>query len=506
MGMIDKLLKIDSPGAEPVEASAWTDPLWWSGAGGQSVSGEAISPDTALKISTVYACVGLLSETIASLPLVMYRYIENEQGREKAKNHPLYTVLHDQPNESQTAFDFTQMVQAHALLRGSGYAEIKPGARGFVDQLVPRHPDQVEKERLHNNKIRYIVTDDDGRRRTLNQEDVFEVGGLSLDGWNTISVVSYARDSMGQSMATEKFGGRFFKNDTRPGGVLHTDSKLSPDAALRLKTGWETLHAAGNQHRVAVLEQGLRWQPVSVTPEESQFLESRAFNAEDICRWFRVPPHMVGLTSKATSWGSGIEQMSLGFLTYTLRPWLTRWSQAIRRDLILAPNTYFADFMVEHLLRGDVSTRFSAYATARQWGWMTVNEIRQRENLNPVDEGDVYLQPMNMTPAGEEPTVNQAALEHYRLLAQESASRLVRKEVAAMNRSAKSPDWAKTVTDFYYSHVNLVTQAMQIKSDLAQAYCEAGRDALITEGLPALADWEEKRVLALVELALSESE
>ena len=399
MSLIRQLLGW-GPG-QPVQASGWTSPLWW-GDVGNSVAGVAVGPETALKLSTVYACVGLLSETIASLPLVVYRYLENEQGRERARNHPLYTVLHDQPNETQTAIDFVQMMQAHALLRGSGYAEIVAGARGFADQLKPLHPDNVQKEKLSNGSIRYRVRDEQGHPRVLNSDSIFEVGGLSLDGWNTVSVVAYARDSFGHTLATEQYGGRFFRNNSRPGGVLQTDAKLSKDAAQRIGRDWESFHSGGNQHRVAVLEQGLKWQAVGITPEEAQFLQTRELNAEEVCRWFRVPPHMVGLTSKATSWGTGIEEMTIGFLTYTLRPWLTRWRQAIRRDLILAPERYFVDFVVEELLRGDIKSRYDAYAIARQWGWMSVNEIRQKENMNAVTGGDAYLTPLNMTGSGGE--------------------------------------------------------------------------------------------------------
>jgi len=499
MALVEKFLNWQ-PGGQPARADTWGQMAAWPGFLGDSVAGIPVGPDTALKISTVYACVGLLSETIASLPLVIYRYMENEMGRERAKNHPLYAVLHDQPNDIQTAFEFVQMMQAHALLRGSGYAKIQAGLRGFADQLIPLHPDNVRKEKLASGTIRYQVTEDNGRAKPYNNEDIFEVGGLSLDGWNTVSVISYARDSLGLSLAAERYGGRFFRNDSRPGGVLTTDAKLNGDAAKRIKGEWESLHSGVNQNRVAVLEQGLKWQQVGISPEEAQFLETREFQAEDVTRWFRVPPHMVGLTSKATSWGSGIEQMALGFLAYTLRPWLTRWSQAIKRDLILVPQTYFADFVVEHLLRGDILTRYNAYAIGRQWGWLSVNEIRQFENQNPVAGGDIYLQPLNMSPAG--PIAGLGGTAHYRLLAEESAARLVRKEIAAMGRVAGEADFTEQVNRFYHDHVALVSQAMRVSVEKAAAYCRRGRDELLERGAAALAEWEPRRVLELANLAI----
>jgi HK97 family phage portal protein len=519
MALIEKLLNWQPGTLSPkAESNPWISPAFW---GLDSASGPAVGPDTALKISTVYACMGLLSETIASLPLVVFRYIENEEGRERARNHPLYPILHDQPNETQTAFDFTQMMQAHALMRGSGYAKMVAGPRGFVDQLIPLHPNNVRKEKLTNGRIRYQVTEDDGRVKAYNNEDIFEVGGLTLDGWNTVSVITYARDSLGLNLAAERYGSRFFRNDSRPGGVLKTDTTLKGDAAKRIKAEWETLHAGGNQHRVAVLEQGLEWQQIGISPEEAQFLGTREFQAEDVTRWFRVPPHMVGLTSKATSWGSGIEEMNIGFLTYTLRPWLTRWTQAIKRDLILAPQTYFADFIVEGLLRGDIETRYNAYAVGRQWGWLSVNEIRQRENLNPVAGGDQFLTPLNMSPAGaggqgsrgaggnsfsSAPPLPHSPAVHYRLLAEESAARLVRKEIAAIGRMANGEwgeDQADQVSRFYRDHVALVAQAMRIPMEKAAVYCDRGRNEVLEKGAAALADWEPRRVLELADLAMS---
>lgn len=498
----------------PQAAHPWTTPEWWGGLG-DSVAGVSVSAETALKISTVYACVGLISETIASLPLVVYRYLANEDGRERARNHPLYTLLHDQANESQTAFEFIQMMQAHALLRGSGYARIVPGARGFADQLVPLHPDVVEKESLGGSKFRYQVTDEKGRK-PVNAEDIFEVGGLSLDGLNTLSVVSYARDSFGMTMAAEQFGGRFFRNNSRPGGVLKSPKTLTPAAAARVKASWEAAHTQVNQHRVAVLEEGLEWQQIGISPEEAQFLQTREFQAEDVCRWFRVPPHMVGLTSKATSWGSGIEEMTIGFLTYTLRPWLTRWKQAIRRDLILATDTYFADFVVSELLRGDTSKRFNAYAIGRQWGWLSVNDIRRLENMNPVENGDIYLQPMNMTEAGWNEPLPQTAGPvdgHYRLLAEEAAGRVVRKEISAMSRAAEKAQagtlaegWDEAVRAFYEGHAWLVAQTMRMPLDAATDYCQLGQLELQAHGAAVMEEWPEHRVNYLVNLAIGETD
>ncbi|RMG98273.1 MAG: phage portal protein [Chloroflexi bacterium] len=493
MGIFQRLLNSGQPqnGSQPesggVEASPWLNPAWWGGAA-SSTAGIVIDQDAALKISTVYACVSLISETIASLPLFVYRYLA-DGGRVRAVNHPLYELLHDQPNSTQTSFEFRQMMMTHALMRGSGYARIVPGERGFVNELVPIHPDNVRKEALGNGRFRYVIRDDDGVERPYLPDEIFEIGGMSLDGMNTVSVVSHARDSFGLAIAAERYGSKFYKNDSRPGGILTTDGKLTAEAAARLRASWQAAHSGDNQWRVAVLENGLRWQQIGVTPDEAQFLQSREFQAEDICRWFRVPPHMVGLTSKATSWGSGIEQQSIGFVTYTLRPWLVRCQQAIARDLILARDRYFVDFVVEGLLRGDIGSRYNAYAIARQWGWMSVNEIRRLENLNPIENGDRYLEPLNMTEAGQ----NAALASHHMMLIEEAAARLVRREVAALTRAKNKctgddngTAWETAVADFYREHVRLVAETMRIPETVAREYCQAQTAQVLAHGVESL--------------------
>lgn len=461
-------------GRQKIEAAV--DPFddrWYGGAASQSIAGVNVSADTALKLSTVWACVTLLAETVATLPLVVYQ--QASDGKQRATNHPLYSVLHDQPNQTQTAFEFWLMMMAHLLLRGNAYAFILPGARGFADQLEPIHPDAVAVEKLENGRLRYLVQQKDGTRKPYTQDDIFHLRGLSLDGVTGVSVIRYARDTVGLGMAAEHYGSRFFRNDSRPGGVLQTDKKLTPDAANRLKVGWESAHSGGNQHRVAVLEEGMKWQQIAIAPQDAQYLETREFQAEDVCRWFRVPPHMVGLTSKATSWGSGIEQMSIGFVTYTLLPWLVRIKQAISRDLILATDRYFADFVIEGLLRGNITDRYTAYATGVQWGWLSPNEIRRLENMNARPNGDSYLTPLNMTTGTPNGTPNgeQRRATHYRLLAEESAGRLVRKERAAVTRITERNEGATALEEFYSGHRQLVAQTLRIDGIHAGMYCKA---------------------------------
>lgn len=499
-------------GASGISARPDEDWWYWTGIPRASVAGVWVDEETALKISTFWACVTLLSETIASLPLVIYRYV-GEHDRERARNNPLYSILHDRPNEWQTAAEFREMMTGHVLVRGNAYAQIVPGPRGPVDQLVPIHPDRIPKdnvEKLPNGRLRYWVRQDDGSRKAFNQEDIFHLRGPSRDGITGLDVITYATDSLGLTIAAERYGGRFFRNDAMPGGILHTDKTLKEDGAKRLKASWEAAHTGANQHRVAVLEDGLQWQQIGIAPEQAQMLGTREFQAEDVTRWFRIPPHMVGLTSKATSWGSGIEQMSIGFVTYTLLPWLTRWTQTISRDLIIAPDSYFADFIVTGLLRGDVATRYSAYAIGRQWGFLSANDIRRLENMNSIPGGDDYLRPMNMMSDGEEPPAGGGpegpdARQHYRLLAEEAAGRVVRKEVAAIGKAAQRHDdygaWYEAVEDFYQGHAEFVAQTMRIPLEMAAYYVERGMQELMSDGISAIEDWQPRRVMELARLA-----
>lgn len=479
----------------------WDDRWWGVGTVG-TVAGVPVDAETAQKLSTVWRCVRLLSETVAGLPMVIYENVNNGEERRRATNHPLYSVLHDQPNDQQTAFEFREMMTGHVLLRGNAYAFIQPGPRGPADQLIPIHPDRVTVDKLDNGRLRYLVRQPDGVDKPYNDEDIFHLRGPSADGVTGMSIVDYAKESFGMGLAGERYGARFFRNDTKPSGVLSTDKKLSPGAKDRLKSDWQTMHGGSNQHQVAVLEEGLNWQAVGITPEEAQFLQTREFQAEDVCRWFGVPPHMVGLTSKATSWGSGIEQMSIGFVTYTLLPWLTRWQQTISRDLIIATGRYFAEFVVAGLLRGDTATRFAAYQTAINTGFMTRNEARRLENMNPLPGLDEPLQPLNMAPAGETPS---AMGGHYRMLAEESAGRLVRKEIAAIKKlneryAEASHEWSDAILAFYGEHTSLVSQAMRIAPIAAQRYCAAAIAELSQD--TTMRDWETRRVAALADLAI----
>jgi HK97 family phage portal protein len=396
---------------------------------------------------------------------------------------------------------FRQMLTTHMLLRGNGYALIEPGARGFVDQLLPLHPDQVTVQKNPDWTLTYRVYDPRTQKTKPYQEDeLFHVAGLSLDGQIGLSVLGYAANSLGLALGAEAHASRYFGHDARPVGALKSAKELSEAAQKRLRESWQEIYGRGlaNSGSIAVLEDGLDYVQLSFNPEDSQLLESRMFSVADVCRWWNVPLHMVQMESKDTSWGSGIEQLSLGFVTWTLLPWLKRWEQAINRRLILAPQAFYSEHEVAMLLRGDLKTRFEAYATARNGGWYSVNDIRRLENDPPIGpEGDIYLQPSNMTDAADPQPAQPAPFPAQQdraaqlaLVARATAERAMRKEQAAVarieRRYAGDPEGLRRALDgFYPQHAAWVAGALGLSEPTAAAWAEGRRQEVGAHGTEA---------------------
>lgn len=385
-------------------------PPWYPSvsSGQQAASGVRVTADSALTVSAVYGCVKVLAETLASVPLIMYRR-RPDGGKERAEHHPLYALLHDAPNGWQTSFEWREQLMEHLLLRGNAYCQIVEGPRGPVDQLIPIHPDRVKVEQLTGGRLRYRVTPAKGKAETLTQEQVFHLRGLSSDGISGLSVITLARETVGLAIALEEFGARLFSQGARPGGVLETPNKLSKESSERLSASWHAAHSGlSKAHKVAVLEEGLTFKPLSIAPEDAQFLESRRFSIAEIARWFRVPLHLLGELESGASYAS-VEMLGQEFVIYTMLAWFRRWEQVISKSLIAAPQTYFAEFLVDGLMRGNMKDRYEAYNTAIQGGWMVRNEARERENFNKLDGLDAPLEPLNMTPAGTRNTTAPGA-------------------------------------------------------------------------------------------------
>ena len=370
-----------------------------------SSAGKAVTERSAMQMTAVYACVRILSEAIAGLPLHVYRYKE-DGGKEKALDHPLYLLLHDEPNPEMSSFVFRETLMTHLLLWGNAYAQIIRNGKGEVVALYPLMPNKMSVNRDADGRLYYEYTRSSDEAHTmkgftvrLNPSDVLHIPGLGFDGLVGYSPIAMAKNAIGLAIATEEYGSKFFANGAQPSGVLEHPGTLKDPQ--RIRESWQsTFGGSHNSNKVAVLEEGMKYTPISISPEQAQFLETRKFQINEIARIFRVPPHMVGDLEKSSF--SNIEQQSLEFVKYTLDPWVVRWEQSIQRTLLTPDEkkTYFVKFNVEGLLRGDYASRMNGYATARQNGWMSANDIRELENLDRIpteDGGDLYLINGNMT-------------------------------------------------------------------------------------------------------------
>jgi len=373
--------------------------------GGKAKSGVVVNEQSALRVTAYLAAVKIISETVASLPLIVYRRLQ-PRGKERAPDHPLYTVLHDQVNSEMTAYQFRETLQGHILNWGNGYAEIERDGAGRVIGLWPLLPDRTWPERDPvTQRIRYRTTLPDGEQVLLPFERVLHIPGFGFDGLVGYNPVKLAREAIGMALATEQFGAEFFGQGATPSGVVEYPRALSEEAYNRyVKDIREAYEGLSRAHRLMILEEGMKYTQVTIPPEEAQFLETRKFQVSEIARIFRVPPHMLGDLERATF--SNIEHQSIEFVVHTIRPWLVRWEQAIRMKLLTPAERreFFAEFLVDGLLRGDIESRYNAYAVGRQNGWLSANDIREMENMNPIPGGDRYLVNGNMIPveqAGE---------------------------------------------------------------------------------------------------------
>ncbi|RSI19073.1 Phage portal protein [Streptococcus sanguinis] len=372
---------------------------------GRTTSGKTVNERTALQTTAVYACVRILSETIASLPLHVYRYTEG--GKTKDTEHALYTLLHDEPNPDMTSFVFRETLMSHLLIWGNAYSQILRDRSGQVIGLYPLLPDQMSVHRSEKGKLYYVYNryeEDNPNFQekgsiVLSQEEVLHIPGLGFDGLIGYSPIALAKNAVGMTLACEEYGASFFGNGANPGGVLEHPGILKDPGKVR--DSWNAVYqGTRNAHKVAVIEEGMSYKQIGIPPEEAQFLETRKFQINEIARLFRIPPHMVGDLEKSSF--SNIEQQSLEFVKYTLDPWVVRFEQALKKSLLLPEEkkTHFIKFNVDGLLRGDYQSRMNGYAIGRQNGWLSTNDIRELEELNPIppeEGGDLYLINGNMT-------------------------------------------------------------------------------------------------------------
>ena len=367
---------------------------------GRTTSGKPVNERTAMQTTAVYACVRILAEAIASLPLHVYEY-QDDGGKKLVHDHPLYYLLHDEPNPEMTSFVFRETLMSHLLIWGNAYAQIIRDGAGRVLGLYPLLPDKMEVQRDDRGNIYYVYSRNSDENPMfkeygnikLKAEDVLHIPGLGFDGLIGYSPIAMAKNAVGMTLACEEYGASFFANGANPGGVLEHPGVLKDPSKVR--ESWNSVYrGVNNAHKIAVLEEGMKYQQIGIPPEEAQFLETRKFQINEIARLYRIPPHMVGDLDKSSF--SNIEQQSLEFVKYTLDPWVIRWEQSLQRSLLLPgeKGKYFIKLNVDGLLRGDYQSRRNGYAVGRQNGWFSANDIREMENMNPIPDeegGNLYL-------------------------------------------------------------------------------------------------------------------
>lgn len=484
-----------------------------------------VSPDRAMGIPAVYACTTVISEDIAKVPLQMFQVIPD--GKEVYRDHPIYDLLHDQPNEYQTALEFREMMTAFALNRDiGGVAEIIPGPRGPVDQLIPLHPDLVSRETrrvgMAGAKIVYVYSDPIRGTRELTSDEVFV-----LRGRFGRSVLSYARESFALQLAMQRFASQAYTRGPRHTGVISRPKeapKWTDKARGNFRDAIDEYMGEGERAgRPMLLEDGMTWASAGISMRDAEFVSTLQHGVADVCRFYRVPQHKVQELLRSTN--NNIETQSIDYIMDSLVAWAVRWEQAIRRDLIVNKARFFAEHNLDGLMRGDLKARFEAYGLAIQWGWMTRAEARARENYNPIDGLDQPLTPLNMTtnPGGDHAAAgaaspgqrtsspSPAAASYLRILVRDAAARVVRKELASLTKLAErtggtGDEWRTGVRAFYVEHAEFVARILRVPDEVGEQYAAMRSARLIEAGPAALDDFDTSTIADLTETALERAD
>ena len=482
MGFVTRLRDFFTPHSWRASDRDPADDRWYAPADMilPSAAGPVVTPATALKSSAVYRCVRLLGQTLGSLPLTVYER-RADGGRDAAPLHPLARLFARGPNREMTLFEWVEIMEWDLELRGNGYSEILPGPLGAVDQLIRIHPDRLRVERIEDGSQRFEVRGERGAAtRRLMRSEIFHLRGPSQDGMTGLNPIALERETFGMALAAQDYGGRFFRNDARPRGALEMDGKFKDQIeADEYMASWHRAYGGFNRHKTALLQMGIKYKPISMTNEDAQFLETRKYTDVEIARIFDIPPHKIGILDRATL--RNIEQQNIEFVTNAIHPRCVRWEQAIARDLLIDAERFFVKFNLDALLRGDIKSRYEAYAISRNWGWQSVNEIRKREDMNPVPGGDELISPLNMAPLGApREGATGVAVPRLAMLAREAAERVVRRELAAGRKAYKRclelPDnkeqFAAWIDEFYAGHGEFVAGALRMAPGAANAYAE----------------------------------
>lgn len=492
----------------------------WIRGGAPSAAGIPVDEHKALTYSAYWFGVRLISEAVSSLPLFLYRRLGGG-GKERATDDPLYEILHDEPNPEMTSMVFRETLQAHLLTWGNAYAEIQRDGGDQVAGLWPLLPSMVKPERDSDGSLRYLIRNPDGTSRTLPMRDVLHIPGLGFDGLVGYSVVQMARQSIGMGLACERFGATFFGNGAKPSGVLSNPAAVPQKQREEFREAWTKAHSGENSNKTGVLWGGWTYTPIGIPPEDAQFLESRAFQREEVGLWLNIPPFKLGV-SKAATYAS-VEQFAVDFVVHTIRPWLVRWEGEYRRKLIPVERRreLFAEHLVDGLLRGDVASRTAALQMQFLNGAISQDEWREIENRNPIPggHGTRFYRPLNLSPVDAPPTVdragdplptnggmpgdkqgnptpdNAAFRDAARAVLVDAAARMVRKECAALRHAALKPaKFLDAVEEFYSRHRLTLAEAIAPACELwaavrgvmvlppgpvADRHCEHSRRAML---------------------------
>lgn len=487
--MLTSLFRADAAG----DRSAYGD-FWFGSVGGRSASGMRITPDTALRLSSVYACVRVLTESFAVLPFKLYRRKAATRGRQLVLDHWAHALFTRRPNRFQTSFEFKEMLQGHLALRGNAFCEIVEDGRGGIAELLPRHPDCMRIEPLANESWRYVVGGRDGSQRILRRDQVWHLRGLSSDGIVGLSPLDLARESVGAGLAAQDYGNRFFANDAKPsGGWIEFPGKIADKTAREnLTESIKSAISGANRHRLLTLDQGMKYHEVGMTNKDSQFLESRGYTRTEIAGVFRVPPHMIGDLSRATF--SNIEQQAIDFWQNCMLPWCERWESSL--ELLIDDETLEVEFDFRSLMRGDSDSRGKYLHAMVLDGVLTRNEARAMEGHDPLEGLDEPLVPMNERLLSEPSSTDAVAPKtkpdspamdgvedeaDARLLALASATagRVARKEVAEIQMALRGADPVAAVAKFWTKHAVFVAAAMGVSDAVARTYCAARMNEVV---------------------------
>jgi HK97 family phage portal protein len=471
--------------------------FWYGPVGTPTASGQRVTADRSLALPAVYAAVKVHTDALKQIPLILYRRLSNG-GKERAVDHPLYSVLHDAPNDNQTSPEWREVMHHHVQLRGNAYSEIVSDSRENPVQLeMPVHPDRVTAQKVRTSagpRYRYVVQEDSGGARIVPADRMLHIRGLAVggDGITGMSPIDMEREAVGAGLAAQDFVARFFANDARPGGwIEHGGSFKTDEDRQRFKRDWKAAYGGANRHSTAVLEFGMKYTPLEVKLVDAQFLEQRKYTNIDVARIFRVPPHMIMELDRATF--SNITQQSVEFVKFYMMPWIRQWEARLTMSLLneAERRDYFFEFLVDGLERGDPAARAAYYNRGIQDGWMTRNEVRTRENLDPLEGLDEPLEPLNMTNPGGR---NDEQADALRVNAAEALARKHANEIAAM-----SPEDAAA---FIANDWQRVARFMACRDEHAQQYClELAERISVTRSMPAIVDrWVSQEVERLKEL------